>query len=106
MYRAVINMYRDFVIHSTGTYISRVYYFELRVLYLQQCVGTVLCLLAVLYLYLHCILSLFLRGAYYIKIVRPRKTTQVFSQGHQVFINSHGGLVVVCSLGRRREFPS
>ena len=36
---AVINMYHDFVVHSTGTYISRVYYFELGVLYLQHSVG-------------------------------------------------------------------
>ena len=38
---AVINMYHDFVVHSTGTYISRVYYFELGVLYLQHSVSTV-----------------------------------------------------------------
>ena len=37
---AVINMYHDFVVHSTGTYIPRVYYFELGVLYLQHSVGT------------------------------------------------------------------
>ena len=45
---AVINMYHDFVVHSTGTYISGVYYFELGVLYLPHSVST--CILFCVYI--------------------------------------------------------